>query len=152
MDEGEKWRRTELQISGMTCASCAAAVEEALMEVEGVVEARVNLGKETAVVEVDPSKAKLVDLERAVSDAGYSVVDERVALKVGGMICASCVSSVEEAIGEVEGVVEVTVNLGDEKAWVTYNPRIASVADIRAAIEEAGYQYLGIAGEESGER
>jgi Cu+-exporting ATPase len=152
MDEGEKRRRTELQISGMTCASCAAAVEEALMEVEGVVEARVNLGKETAVVEVDPSKAKLVDLERAVSDAGYSVVDERVALKVGGMICASCVSSVEEAIGEVEGVVEVTVNLGDEKAWVTYNPRIASVADIRAAIEEAGYQYLGIAGEESGER
>lgn len=152
MEEGDKRRkRAELQISGMTCASCAAAVEEALMGVDGVAEARVNLGKETASVELDPSKAKLVDLERAVSDGGYAVVNERVALKVGGMICASCVSSVEEAIGGVEGVVEVAVNLGDEKARVIYNPRIASVADMRAAIEEAGYQYLGVAGEETEE-
>jgi len=150
MDERSKGKkRAELQISGMTCASCAAAVEEALMEVEGVSEARVNLGKETAMVELDPSKAGLADLERAVSDAGYAVVNEMVSLKVGGMICASCVSSVEDAIGEVEGVVEVAVNLGDERARVTYNPRIASVADMRTAIEEAGYQYLGIAGEES---
>lgn len=146
-----KETKADLKISGMMCATCASTVEDALSDVEGVAGARVNLGTETASVEYDPSKTKLADLEKAVIEAGYGVVNERVALKIGGMMCASCVSAVEEAIGEVEGVVNVTVNLSSEKAHVTYNPRAASVADMRAAIEEAGYQYLGVAGEESEE-
>ncbi len=150
-EDQKREKKVELKISGMTCASCASTVEDALLGVEGVAGAQVNLGKETASVEYDPSKAKLSEMETAVSEAGYGVVDERVALKVGGMMCATCVSTVEEAIGEVEGVVEVSVNLGSEKAYVTYNPRAASVADMKAAIEEAGYQYLGVAGEESEE-
>jgi len=150
-EDQKQEKKVELKISGMTCASCASTVEDALLGVEGVAGAQVNLGKETASVEYDPSKAKLSEMETAVSEAGYGVVDERVALKVGGMMCATCVSTVEEAIGEVEGVVDVIVNLGSEKAYVTYNPRAASVAEMRAAIEEAGYQYLGVAGEESEE-
>ncbi|HPJ30153.1 MAG TPA: heavy metal translocating P-type ATPase [Methanothrix sp.] len=150
-EDGKEMSKVELKISGMVCASCASTVEGALLGVEGVDEARVNLGKETVFVAYDPSKAKLTDLENAVSEAGYGVVDERVAIKVGGMMCASCVSTVEEAVGGVEGVVEVKVNLGAERAYVTYNPGVASVAEIRGAIEEAGYQYLGVAGEE-GER
>jgi Cu+-exporting ATPase len=146
-----KETKADLKISGMMCASCASAVKEALKGVEGVYEVRVNLGTETASVERDPSKAKLADLERAVVEAGYGVVNEKVALRIGGMMCASCVSAVGEAIGEVEGVGDVSVNLGAERAYVTYNPKVASVADMRAAIEAAGYQYLGVAGEESEE-
>lgn len=147
----EKETKAELKISGMICASCASAVEDSLKEVEGVVEARVNLGTETASVEYDPAKTKLIDLERAVLEAGYGVVNERVALKIGGMMCASCLSVVEDAIGEVEGVSGVSVDLSSERAYVTYNPKIASVSDMRAAIEGAGYTYLGVAGEESEE-
>ncbi|HPR67541.1 MAG TPA: copper ion binding protein, partial [Methanothrix sp.] len=154
-EEEQKMERKEtkadLKISGMMCATCASTVEDALKEVEGVAGARVNLGTETASVEYDPAKAKLADLVRAVVEAGYGVVNERVALKIGGMMCASCVSTVGDAIGEVEGVIEVTVNLSSEKAYVTYNPKVATVADMRAAIEAAGYQYLGVVGEESEE-
>jgi len=147
----EDQKKAELKISGMMCATCTSTVEDALKEVEGVAGARVNLGTETASVEYDSSKAKLADLERAVEEAGYGVVNERVALKIGGMMCASCVSAVGDAIKEVEGVLAVSVNLGSEKAYVTYNPKVTSVAEMRRAIEEAGYQYLGVVGEESEE-
>ncbi|MCR3884680.1 MAG: heavy metal translocating P-type ATPase [Methanothrix sp.] len=147
----EDLKRADLKITGMTCASCASAVEEALGGVDGVSGARVNLGTQTASVDLDPTRANLADLERAVNDAGYSVVTETVVLKIGGMMCASCVSSVEEAIGGVEGVFEVSVNLGAERARVAYNSKVASVADMRAAIEEAGYEYRGVAGEETEE-
>ena len=61
----------ELDISGMTCASCAGRVEKALANVAGVERVSVNLASERAHVEllgqVDPNL--LID---AVSQAGYS--------------------------------------------------------------------------------
>ena len=38
----------QVQISGMSCASCVARVEKALKKIEGVVEANVNLSTEQA--------------------------------------------------------------------------------------------------------
>jgi cation transport ATPase len=67
------------------------------------------------------------------------------------MTCATCVETNEAALRALPGVLEATVNLGAEKAWVTYIPSKVTVADMRRAIEEAGYQYLGIAGEVSDE-
>ena len=61
----------ELDISGMTCASCAGRVEKALAKVPGVKTVSVNLASERAHVEllghVDPTL-----LINAVSQAGYS--------------------------------------------------------------------------------
>ena len=62
--------KTEIKITGMTCAMCAKAIEKALTQVQGVSGAEVNLGKETASVEYDQSRVKLADLEAAVRDAG----------------------------------------------------------------------------------
>jgi len=63
------------------------------------------------------------------------------------MTCAMCVKTIEDAINRLDGISSVTVNLGAEKAYVTYNPKMATVADMKRAIEDAGYQYLGVAGE-----
>ncbi|MBS5839883.1 MAG: copper-translocating P-type ATPase [Pseudomonas sp.] len=61
----------ELNIGGMTCASCAGRVEKALAKVPGVTNATVNLASERAHIEslgpVDP--ARLIE---AVTKAGYS--------------------------------------------------------------------------------
>ncbi|MCQ8902767.1 MAG: heavy metal translocating P-type ATPase [Methanothrix sp.] len=141
-------KRAEIRISGMTCATCASTIESALRE-KGVESASVNLGSETALVEYDPARLKLSELESAIRDAGYDVINERATVKVGGMVCATCESTVADAIREIDGVSDVTVNLGTEKAYVTYNPRVVSLEDIRRAIEGAGYQYLGVVGEES---
>ncbi|WP_232462832.1 heavy metal translocating P-type ATPase [Pseudomonas fragi] len=60
----------ELDISGMTCASCAGRVEKALAKVPGVKSASVNLATERAHIEllgqVDPGL-----LINAVTQAGY---------------------------------------------------------------------------------
>jgi Cu+-exporting ATPase len=144
---GEVRKRAELKISGMTCAMCVSTIEKSLLSQDGVFEAHVNLGNENAVVEYDPAKVTLVGLEKAVTDAGYSVINENVALKIGGMTCAMCVQTIETALKRLDGVIAVTVNLGAEKAYITYNPRITTIAEMKQAIEDAGYQYQGIAGE-----
>jgi len=145
----EERKKAELKISGMTCAMCATTIEKSLLDQEGVADAQVNLGNETAIVEYDSAKVKLADLEKAVTDAGYEVINEKVVLKIGGMTCAMCVKTIETALKRLDGIAGVTVNLGAEKAYVTYNPKMTTVADMKKAIEEAGYQYLGVEGEET---
>ena len=64
-------RTVRLEIAGMRCAGCSAAVEKALAAVPGVLDAPVNLALATAEVtlaDADPDPAALV---RAVEDAGY---------------------------------------------------------------------------------
>jgi P-type Cu+ transporter len=61
----------ELEIGGMTCASCAARVEKKLNELEGV-SANVNLATELATVAYDQEQVRLPDLVRAVEAAGYT--------------------------------------------------------------------------------
>lgn len=62
-----------LAISGMTCASCVSRVEKALIAAPGVIEARVNLASETAVVTGlgDGLAAAAI---AAVEEAGYEAV------------------------------------------------------------------------------
>jgi Cu+-exporting ATPase len=145
MSEG---RKTELRLSGMVCATCSSAIEKSLRNLKGVNKADVNLATETGSVEYDPTQVRLVDLEKAVRDAGYDVVNEKLVIKVSGMVCAACSAAIENSLKKLDGIVEVHVNLAAEKAYVTYNPSIVSLNDIQRAIEAAGYQYLGVAGEE----
>lgn len=140
-------QQAELKIAGMTCAMCSKTVEQTLLGSPGVVTAQVNLGNETATINFDPTVLNLGNVEKAIQEAGYSVIDERVTVKIGGMTCAMCVKAIQQALAEVTGVVSAEVNLSTEKAQVAYNPTVASLPDIKHAIEEAGYQYLGVEGE-----
>ena len=108
-----------------------------------------NIGTEKATVKYDPEKLKLLELEKAVEEAGYNVVNEKVILKIGGMSCVMCVKAIEDALGKLDGISKVIVNLTAEKAYVTYNPQMTSIKDMKDAIEDLGYQYLGLEGEES---
>jgi len=143
-----KNKKIELKIAGMTCAMCAKTIEKSLLSLDGVANAEVNLGNEIAVVEYDPTKLKLADLEKAVTDAGYKVINEKVVLKIGGMSCATCAKTIENSLKKLDGIIDVNVNLGSEKAFVTYNPKVVMLADMKKVIEKAGYQYLGVEGEE----
>jgi len=144
-------KKAELKISGMHCATCAITVEEALSNIKDVTKAQVNFGTETARVEFDPSKISIADLEKAVRDAGYDVTNREVVFKVGGMMCATCVQTIEAALRALPGVISANVNLGNEQAYVTYNPSLTSIEDMKKAIGDDGYQYLGIAGQVSDE-
>jgi len=141
-------KKAELKISGMTCAMCSSTIEKTLSALPGVSKAEVNLGKELASVEYDPAKIQLKDLDKAVEDVGYGTINETVILRIGGMTCAVCEKTVTDALRQLDGVLTVTVNLASEKASVMYNPRMTTLADLKKAIEDAGYQYLGVEGGE----
>jgi Cu+-exporting ATPase len=67
--------KTELVVSGMTCAACATRIEKALARAPGVEKAGVNLATERATVEFDESMIGVGDLVKAVEDAGYGARD-----------------------------------------------------------------------------
>jgi Cu+-exporting ATPase len=67
----------ELQIGGMSCASCVGRVEKALNKVPGVLSASVNLATERATVRV-LSNVPVAVLQQAVERAGYSVQPAQV--------------------------------------------------------------------------
>ncbi|RCW44453.1 copper ion binding protein [Halopolyspora algeriensis] len=58
---------------------------------------------------------------------------------VTGMTCEHCVKSVTEEISEVSGVSDVAVDLSTGAVTVT-SAEPVSHADVRAAVEEAGYE------------
>jgi copper ion binding protein len=61
---------------------------------------------------------------------------------VTGMTCGHCVASVTEEISEIDGVTDVAVDLPTGAVRVTSTKPLDS-ADVRAAVEEAGYQLAG---------
>ncbi|MGZ8254275.1 MAG: heavy metal translocating P-type ATPase, partial [Burkholderiaceae bacterium] len=64
-------QRLRFAVQGMTCASCVARIEQALAAVPGVLKATVNLGNETASVELVSGAASARDLLPAIQGAGY---------------------------------------------------------------------------------
>jgi len=72
---GTATKKSVFPVSGMTCASCVARVEQALLSLPGVISASVNLASEKATVEYIEGTA-IADLRRAVQEAGYSLGSE----------------------------------------------------------------------------
>ena len=128
-----------IQIEGMTCASCVGRVERALKKLPGVSEVSVNLATEEAHVVADPAQVSAATLVGAVKGAGYDAEVAQTTLAIGGMSCASCVARVEKALRKLPGVVDASVNLATEKAIVTYVPKMLTPARLAEAVAAAGY-------------
>jgi len=130
-----------LHVNGMTCASCVAHVERALMKVDGVRAASVNLATAAATVVVAPGIANAV-LEDAVAKAGYAVVRDELSLEIEGMSCAACVGRVEKVLRRVPGVADASVNLATRRASVSTLGVAADAALTQAlvqAVVKAGF-------------
>ncbi|KWF01946.1 copper-transporting ATPase [Burkholderia ubonensis] len=152
----------ELEIEGMTCASCVARVEKALANVPGVTRASVNLATERATVDAAAgvTTAQLVD---AVRQAGYQATPVAepepaiapdaalgaIELDIGGMTCASCAGRVEKALSNVPGVARASVNLATERATV-HGAAPLDPAALIAAVTAAGYRASRVAAPPAG--
>jgi Cu+-exporting ATPase len=67
------------------------------------------------------------------------MTDRTARIDVGGMTCANCAGTVEDAVRGVEGVREADANFATDGASVTYDPDEATLASIYDAVEDAGY-------------
>jgi Cu+-exporting ATPase len=144
-DKGDGDRRTlDIHVTGMSCAACAARVEQGLKETEGVDQAAVNFAAERATVSFDSRRIQPHDLIEKVQDLGYGASVERTEIPIKGMTCAACVARVQRAIEGLDGVLSASVNLATERAVVEYVPEQVGLRDFRRAIKEAGYDVLSV--------
>ncbi|TFB21850.1 copper chaperone CopZ [Filobacillus milosensis] len=67
---------------------------------------------------------------------------KELTLNVQGMSCGHCVSSVEGALNELDGVSDVNVDLGEGKVDVKYDESKVSVNQIKDAIDDQGYDVV----------
>ena len=141
----EKSKTLVIPVKGMHCATCAQSISNNLYKREGIRKADVNYGTEKAVIEYDPDKVNLDDIAESIRELEYEPVMpgdseiREVTMRITGMTCAACVAAVEKALERVPGVKEVVVNLATEKAFVKYDPKQASIVDLREAVRSQGY-------------
>ncbi|MFH1386408.1 MAG: heavy metal translocating P-type ATPase [bacterium] len=67
---------------------------------------------------------------------------EKISISIAGMHCASCVTSIENALRSFEGVISANVNFASERATVEYDPALADIAAIEQVITATGYKVI----------
>ncbi len=67
--------KANLQVTGMTCASCVEHVETAVRDLPGVYKVIVNLATGTARVEYAPEITPLAEIIKAIKEAGYGAAE-----------------------------------------------------------------------------
>jgi Cu+-exporting ATPase len=138
----EENKKIALNIGGMTCVNCAHAIEKRLKRLNGVINATVVLAAEKAFIDYNPAVVTQKAIEDAIIEVGYQVIHEKITLQIGGMSCINCAKSIEKALNKHEGVYNATVNFATEKLIVEYNPEQISVAGIKKAVQDVGYQVV----------
>jgi copper chaperone CopZ len=148
----------QVEITGLhlCCGGCVAELEEALEEVEGLSDLKVDRAKRTARFRVPDAATRNAALE-AVAAAGFygtAMHDEepvpmiaeadikeaktdRMVLTGVHLCCAGCTKAVVKAFEEVEEVVAVDCDL--ESRTVTLTGKDLDVAAIYERLHEAGF-------------
>lgn len=130
-------------IEGMSCASCAAHIEESLKQVDNLSDVNVNF----ATSKLTLSRGDGIDrteVEKIVEKLGYkltyvSSIEERTFI-LEGMSCATCAKNIEDTISSLDGTEKAIVNFATEKMVVKFDKEKLSVAEIEKKVEEAGYK------------
>ena len=131
--------RIVLPIEGMSCASCAATVQEALSRASGVATASVNYATARAAVSYDDAQTNVAELIRTVRAAGYDCGKASVSFGVEQLHYAPSVAPLEQALGRLKGVLRAAANQATETVTVDYVPGATTAEDLERAVEQAGF-------------
>ncbi|MGH7671690.1 MAG: heavy metal translocating P-type ATPase [Gemmatimonadales bacterium] len=132
--------RILLPIEGMSCASCAATVQEALVGVGGVTAAAVNFATAKAAVEYDDAQTNVGQLIKTVRAAGYNCGKATVTFGVTDLHYAPSGAPLERALSQVTGVLRAVANQATETVTVDYVPGVAGAEELERAVRAAGFE------------
>lgn len=119
-------KKKELVLEGLSCANCSAKIETETSAIEGVT-ARVNFVTKTLTLEYDAAHREEELLGKVtgiihshepdieVRDKGQSSSE---AFLLEGLGCASCALKMEERIGKIDGIEEVSIDFVTKKMKV----------------------------------
>lgn len=136
--------RISFKIEGLISSDCAFKIEQALTKVKGINYVIVNLALKRVTVEYDPKLVELEQLDEQVAALGYTLVANRVSLKIRGLRCVACAAGVEKALKALPGVSRAVVNFVAEKAVVIYFGSQITIKDFVDVIKNAGYEVVAI--------
>ena len=130
-------------VEGMSCASCAAHIEDSLKQIDNLSDVNVNLATSKLTL-VRGEGIDRTEVEKIVEKLGYkltyvSSIDERTFI-LEGMSCASCAKNIEDTVSSLDGIEKAVVNFATEKMVVKFDKKKLSVAEIEKKVEEAGYK------------
>jgi len=131
--------RIVLPIEGMSCASCAATVQEALSRATGVATASVNYATARAAVSYDDAQTNVAELIRTVRAAGYDCGKASVSFGVEQLHYAPSVAPLEQALSRLKGVLRAAANQATETVTVDYVPGATTAEDLERAVKQAGF-------------
>ncbi|KAF8347904.1 Cu-transporting P-type ATPase [Amanita rubescens] len=141
-------QKCELKIDGMTCGSCVEAIESMLRDQPGIHSVKVALLAERGVIEYDPSAWTPEKLMNEISDIGFdaslipSTRADTVTLRIYGMTCSSCTSTVESGLSETPGITSVAVSLATETCTVQFDRSLIGPREMVERIEEMGFDAM----------
>ena len=128
-------------IKGMSCAACATRIEKTVAKLAGMQSGNVNFATEKLTVEFDSSQLTTGEIQNAVADAGYELVDKsssKASYEIEGLSCAACAVRVEKAVTQLAGVQSANVNFATNKLNIVMdNPELEQ--EVRQAVKDAGY-------------
>lgn len=131
------------QVEGMSCASCAAAVERILKRFDEIEQAEVNL----ILNQVTITSSKPIDFElcqTALKKGGFilkPIETSTIVLPVEGMHCASCAAAVERILQREEQIEEASVNLVMNQVAITYTGDL-DFPSWQKHLEKGGFQLV----------
>ncbi|NXX57405.1 ATP7B ATPase, partial [Scopus umbretta] len=146
-----------VNIVGMTCQSCVQSIEGRISKVKGVVNIKVSLEQNNAVIKYLQLEVSPEQICQEIQDMGFdaNIAEERLTattinlsclreavlkLRVEGMTCQSCVTNIEGKIGKLHGVAKIKVSLGNQEAIIAYYPYIIQPDDLKSHISNMGYE------------
>ncbi|TST47760.1 Copper-transporting ATPase 1 [Bagarius yarrelli] len=134
-------------------SSCSMESVSQLLNLKGVLKAKENSeGRNLAVTFVPSlvSVEKIQEMLKTLSNSGNAVTDqansrisasvELIKLRIEGMTCLSCTTTIEGKIGKLKGVQKIKVNLELQEALVSYLPYLITLDDIIKQIGVAGFK------------
>ncbi|CAN6980868.1 unnamed protein product [Brassica oleracea var. botrytis] len=137
------------RIVGMTCSACAGSVERAIKRLPGIHEAVVDALNNRAHILFYPGVVNEEKIRETIEDIGFEaslIENERTnqacRIRINGMTCTSCSSTVERALESVNGVERAHVALAIEEAEIHYDPSLVSSEKLLEAIENAGFEAI----------
>ncbi|XP_066255852.1 copper-transporting ATPase 1 isoform X2 [Euwallacea similis] len=152
--------KCHIQIKGMTCGSCVAAIEKHVQRIPGCHKILVSLLAARAEVHFDPSLVTPPNIASSITELGFpaSVTvqsgagQSEVDLEILGMTCSSCVHKIESTVSKIPGVISAQVALTVQKGKFKYDPEVTGPRTIIDAINKLGFEARLVAREHDDKR
>uniref|UniRef100_A0A673VMX8 Copper-transporting ATPase 1 n=1 Tax=Suricata suricatta TaxID=37032 RepID=A0A673VMX8_SURSU len=132
-------------------------IQSTLLKTKGVTDIKISPQQRTVVVTIIPSIVNANQIIEMLPDLSldigtlenksgtcedYSMAqvgEVMLKMKVEGMTCHSCTSTIEGKIGKLQGVQRIKVSLDNQEATIVYQPHLISAEEIKKQIEAVGF-------------